>query len=188
MRIDLPDILKNKTVTIVAGGPSLKDFDFSRVKGYVVAVNNSALLIRSDMLVALDKNWQMINSKFMESYAGLFITDREAAVPAVMIEHTGRSVGSLDWTIKTVNLSGFTALAVVLHLGADRIFLLGFDGGYSGEKSNHYHVPRQMNDRTYSSRNEYFDIFKDRNIINVGIGSKIDSFRKVPLEMNFYAA
>lgn len=186
MRIDLPDILKNKVVTIVGGGPSLKGFDFSRVSGYVIAVNNSAFFVKSDMLVALDMNWQMVHSLFLESYEGILVSDRKAAFPAKIIQYTAMAAGSLDWTMKKVNLSGFVALSVALHLGAAKVVLLGFDGGYSGQASRYYKGDRPVNDHNYSSRNELWNIFKDRNIVNVGMESKIESFRKVPLEGNFY--
>ena len=138
MHMDLPYILAGKTVTIVGGGPSLEGFDFSRLKGYVIAVNNSAFLCKSDMLVSLDKDWQLVHIDFLKEYNGLFISDREAAVPTFRIEYTQKAADSHDWTLQKANLSGFTALAVALYLKAAKVFLLGFDGGYNGEKSNHY--------------------------------------------------
>lgn len=189
MHIELPYILAGKTVTIVGGGPSLVGFDFSRLEGYVIAVNNSAFLCKSDMLVSLDKQWQLTFLDFLETYTGIFITDREAAVPAVRILYTQKAAYSHDWTMQKVNLSGFTALAVALYLKAARVFLLGFDGGYSGEKSNHYdNIKGKTTDASYSNVNTYFDLFADKPVINVGMGSKIDTFRKVPLESYFYAA
>ena len=41
MRVDLPKIFEGKQVTVVGGGSSLIDFDFDRIQGDAIAVNES---------------------------------------------------------------------------------------------------------------------------------------------------
>lgn len=188
MDLNLPKILKDKDVTILAGGPSLEGFDFSLVKQPVIAVNSAAYFAKSNILVSLDKDWHKANGRFLDNYEGYLVTDREThRKEAFIIRYdTPNKAGSLDWTMKKNNLSGFIALAVALNLGAGKVFLLGFDGGFNGEKANYYENPKPGNDHEYSRNNDLFDIFKENNIINVGLDSRIEAFRKVPLNTNFY--
>lgn len=188
MDIDLPKILKDKAVTILAGGPSLKGFDFACIVPPVIAVNSAAYFAKSNILVSLDKDWHKANGRFLDNYKGYLITDREThRNEALIIRYdTPNKAGSLDWAMKKNNLSGFIALAVALNLGACKVFLLGFDGGYTKGKANYYNNPKPGNDHEYSRNNDLFDIFKENNIVNVGLDSRIEAFRKVPLNTNFY--
>ena len=186
MKIDLDKIFTGETVRIVGGGPSLIGFDFDRISGRVITVNDSCYFVDSEMLVSIDKAWHITNKAFLDSYEGILLTDREPGHEAVVIEYTQKAAYSYEWTIKKVNLSGFVAIAAAIHLGAEKIILLGFDGGYD-EQSNHYHHNPRVVEKDYLDKNQYFEIFKENNIINVG-PSKIETFRKVPLEVDFYAA
>lgn len=190
MDINIPKIFTGRVVTILAGGPSLEGFNFACVESPVIAVNNAALFAKSNMLVSLDKDWHMKNNRFLDSYEGFLVTDREThRKEAHVITYTGRAYkpDSLDWHMKNINLSGYVALAVALHLGASKVFLLGFDGGFNGEASNYYPNSKNVNDHTYSNNNDHFNLFRG-DIVNVGLDSRIDAFRKVPLNEHFYAA
>ena len=176
MRLNIDKIFKNKSVAIIGGGSSLIGFDFSRVKGSVVAVNNSCYSLESDVLVALDKNFYERNKAFLDSYTGFMVTDRKVGRKDVAkIEYDSAS----DWTMRKVNLSGFTAISVAFYLGASKVSLLGFDGGFDGLRANHYESKSNASD--YARNNKYYAFYKDYPIINYGLGSKIETFKKKDL-------
>ena len=187
MKIDLPKI--PGIVTIIGGGPSLKEFDFDRVKGFVITVNMSCFNVQSDMHVSLDKNFYIVNQTFIDKYESVLVSDRDVGrddVSIIEYNRKGPSDEQFDWHMKKANLSGFAALGLALHLGAVKVYLLGFDGGYNGEESNHYKTISVPNNYNYECKNDLYDLFEEYNVINVGMDSKIESFQKVPLESNFY--
>ncbi len=181
-------IFAGKSVTIIAGGPSLKDFDFNRVRGDVVCVNNACYNSTSTMIVALDNNFYVQDETFFDNYKGVILTDRDCIrKEAKRITYSAKGPDGVhfDWYMQKANLSGFVALGAVLYLGAERVLLLGFDGGgFTGKEecANHYPNDRPIPECNYYSKNEYFDIFKDKAIIlNFGMASKIESFQKLSL-------
>lgn len=174
MKLDIKNIFQGKTVTIVGGGSSLIDFDFKRLKAPIIAVNYSCYYVESEMIVALDKNFHKKNKEFLDNYKGFLVSDRKTCTSTKMIVYDSDD----DWTMQKVNLSGFTALSVAIHLGAEKIYLLGFDGGYDGNRSNFYPGTRISKD--FENVNEYYDYFKDENIVNFG-NSKIKAFEILPL-------
>ena len=170
--IEMPKIFKGETVTIVGGGISLLGFDFKRVTGNVVSVNYSCYAVESDVLIALDAIFHKKNAEFLKDYKGYLVTDRKTVSEnAIIIDQ--------DYDMKKVNLSGFTALALTLYLGADKVYLLGFDGGYEGDRSDYYHTTK-ITEKHYSRVNKYYDKFKDSDITIFG-NSKIESFKKLSL-------
>ena len=188
MKLDLPISFAGQTVTIIGGGPSLDGFNFSRVKDPVIAINDACYVKKAAIIVAMDKSWHSKNGKYLAAYDGYLVTDRDTTrKDAVRVEyHEGlKHENEFDWTIKKANLSGFLALAVALHLGAQKVVLLGYDGGYSG-KSNWYNNPNAATPSGYSNKNAYYDIFKHHDIVNVGMDSQIQSFRKIPIDAPLY--
>ena len=188
MKIDIPISFAGQTVTIIGGGPSLKGFDFKRVVDPCIAINDACYAHHSEIIVSIDASWHYKHGTYLNAYDGFLVTDRESRrKDAIRIQYHGgaRGENEFDETLKAANLSGFLALAISLHLGAKKVVLLGYDGGYA-EDANWYTNPNATNDEGYSNKNAYYDIFKGHDIVNVGMDSKIKSFRKIPIESNFY--
>jgi len=193
MKLPIPKIWKGKTVTIVGGGPSLNGFDFGRLEGIVVGTNHSPKFHRADMLVAIDQKFHEREGEWLDGLSCLKVTQnpthREDFIKVELEPDYENPHEDHDWTVLRANLSGFLALAVSLHLGAENIFLLGFDGGYTAGKETpnfhpyHYEGPG-MN--FYTPQNQYYDFYKDRKIINVGMYSRIAAFKRVDLKSDFY--
>ena len=55
----------------------LTDFDFSKLKGYVIAVNHSAKFHKADMLVTVDTVWHKKESEYFDNFKGLKYTYNE---------------------------------------------------------------------------------------------------------------
>lgn len=188
MKVNVPISYAGQTVTIIAGGPSLKGFNFSRVVDPVIAVNDSCYRRHSDIIVSMDAGWHRRHGAYLAAYDGYLVTDRPSSrKDAILVEyHEGpRKEAEIDWAIKAANLSGFLALALALHLGAKKVVLLGYDGGYT-EESNYYANPNAATPTGYSNKNVHYDIFKDMDIVNVGMESQIKAFRKIPIEAPLY--
>ncbi|MCK4819384.1 hypothetical protein KA005_26665 [bacterium] len=194
MKTNLPDIFDGQTVTIVGGGPSLEGFDFHRLRQPIIAVNSSFLRCDCHVVVAADPPWEKEYQKELESFHGLRIsyTGRNMTYfHEVLIDGTPEPF-SEDWCILKANLSGFFALSLAFALGASRVILLGFDGGYEGGKATHYPNPSQgyVASDSYEKANDFYDIFNvkhHKDILNVGLNSKIKSFPKVDINSDFYA-
>jgi len=194
MKINLPDsVFKGHTVTIVGGGYSLASFDFNRLRQPVIALNYAVKYFPSSMFLCIDapvtEKYGM--GEFLDSYSGYKVclrnlTERNDFTQVEIFPN--HDTLDLDWHIEKVNLSGFLAIAVALHLGAEKIYLLGFDGGYQdpakpGWEAEAYVGPGQ---NTLINQNPYFDFFGLEKIINVGLDSRIESFPKVDINSNFY--
>ena len=204
MIIDLPKIFEGETITILGGGYSLHDFDWSRVKGKAIAVNYSvlrfpdaALCVACDGCINYKKviinniEWDVQN--FFKMYKGIMVTDREPQYEGgkkVIYEGVAMtdSERDLDWHCQSANNSGFVSLALAFHLGATKVFLLGFDGGYD-KISNHYYHNANIESKVFESFNYHYQWFKDHpviNVINPAFESKIECFKKVDINTNFY--
>ena len=194
MKTNLPDIFDGQTVTILGGGPSLEGFDFHRLRQPIIAVNSSFMKCDCHVVVATDPTWEKEYQKELDAFNGLRIsyTGRNMNYfHEVLIDGTPESF-SEDWCILSANLSGFFALSLAFALGAARVILLGFDGGYEGEKATYYPNSSQaVTPDSYEKANDFYDVFilpyKDR-ILNVGLNSKIKSFPKVDINSDFYTA
>jgi hypothetical protein len=145
---------------IIGGGPSLKGFDFSRLKGErVIAVNKAFLDVPfADVVFAMDRPLLdlIMLGKLGENYRRAFET-----FPGVKIwldlsgysyppgVYSLPSAGEIGWTrslregLFHGQNSGYGALNLALVLGADPIYLLGYDcsRGPAGEKNYHDGYP-----------------------------------------------
>jgi len=156
----LPDYSWSKQPCfIIGGGPSLRGFDFERLrgKGKIIAVNRAYLDCPfADMLVFMDKSrfyrWAMENkldkkSKVrFEEFKGIKVYVGTHDIPNVMLVPRAGKYGlstSLEEGIYIGTNSGYSALSIALCLGAQPIYLLGFDMKYErdakGKPISHYH-------------------------------------------------
>jgi len=195
MILDIPKIFEGHKVTIVGGGYSLIDFDWNRVRGKMIAVNYAwRKYPKADICIGLDSMFyeRPENKEFFEKYEGYMICDREPLYHrAVRAEYEGVAMTDdknkdLDWHLQSANTSGYFALAVAFMLGASKVYLLGFDGGFNGQSNWYYHNENITSEGTYEYVNRFYSYFKDYPVINVGLTSKIPFFKKVDLNEDFY--
>jgi len=191
MNIEIDKIFTGKTVTIVGSGPSLRGFDFSCLQHPIIGVNHSPKFHEADMLVAIDGEFHKREKEFLDSFKGLKVTYndtiREDFIKVDLEVDYDIDNLNLDWHILKANLSGYFALAIALELGAGKVYLIGFDGGYEGDNPNfHEFAYRGPGMNYYDPVNRHYNFFTGHKIINVGLDSKIDAFKKVPLNTDFY--
>jgi hypothetical protein len=135
---------QGRTVFLVGGGPSLRGFDFERLRGrgYVVAINDAMLALPwADAAFTIDVIWLRNRRLAFLAFAG----ERIAAVPedwpakdwpgVRLFRRENKAASSAGELICTGGNSGFAALGMALARGAARIALLGYDMTVPG----HFH-------------------------------------------------
>jgi hypothetical protein len=163
--------IEDYPVTIVAGGPSLDGFDFSVLQGKVMAVNNAAFVTKPDCVVAIDKRWHKLFAHQVPEEIPIF-ADRNVSGRMIEIE--------VNPEVKKANMSGVIALDIAFKLGARRVYLLGFDGGYKG-KPNFYRNDNAASDHVYQQANIYYNLFRGAPVKLFG-PSKIKTFPAFDLD------
>ena len=111
--------------SIIATGASLKGFDFSKIKGHKIAINNAYKYIDYDILVALD-----------DPKKHNFIDDRLHTNKVWVDKYKLNCKGWERWNTKGINRDGkltafngslFAAINVSLNLGFKEIDIYGAD-------------------------------------------------------------
>lgn len=145
----IPRIFDGQPVVIVAGGPSLRQFDFSRLAGKnVIAINRACEFIPdATVLWWTDaKFWHHNSVKIMahrarwkatclHNYGGIDL-------PAEIKQYrfTGHKGFDPDpGCLRSGNNSTYAAIHLAAHLGANRIILLGLDMKHGPGGETHFH-------------------------------------------------
>jgi len=152
---------------IVGGGPSLKGFDFERLRGErVIAVNKAFYDVPfADIMFSMDRPFldlimQGKLNKDGKDYRVAFETFEGAKLwldisnySYPLFVYSIPSAGEIGWTkslkegLYHGHNSGYGALNLAMVLGADPIYLLGYDcsKGPAGEKNYHDGYPSGAN-------------------------------------------
>lgn len=145
-----PRIWEGQPAFIVGGGPSLKNTDLSCLYGKNVLGVNTAYQLGNWVKVVFygDEQWIKHYSRLGAlEFPGWLVTASVSpftAYPKVMVMHreiSGFATGSgrLAWNMN----SGACSINLAYHLGANPVFLVGFDmkvgTNDAGEKINNWH-------------------------------------------------
>jgi len=89
--------------------------------------------------------------------------------------------------IPNINLSGIIAIYAGAIIGYNRLFLLGFDGGYSGDRARfiddgEYKIPTSYTYEKYNSKYPKIDRVEIINVINPECPSKITKYKTINYE------
>lgn len=132
---------------IVGGGPSLQGFDFSRLRGArIIAVNRAfEYLPFADILFSMDNRYygEIRMTKEFRGFRGrkVWINTMNfhyEGVETLKIYDVPGMSPSVASGISTGGNSGYAALNLALLLGADPVYLLGFDFKAANGRS-HFH-------------------------------------------------
>jgi hypothetical protein len=147
---------------IVGGGPSLVDFDFERLRGHrSIAVNIAFWKFEPTMIFSMDTrclNW-ILKGHYEPKFPGLLAKFKKSTAYKVWLMTYTASLPDDIFTVNVFNdyttglgvfprrstdgighgnNSGYGALNMAVCLGANPIYLLGFDCSRTAEKS-HWH-------------------------------------------------
>lgn len=136
----VPKLWPGETFVCIASGPSLtqEDVDYVRGKARVIVVNdNYKLAPWADVLYACDYRW-WDHHKGVASFKGLKYALQKPAAKwrgVTVLQNTGPDgLERKPNGLKTGRNSGYQALNLAFHLGAQRILLLGYDMQYTSGK------------------------------------------------------
>jgi len=192
-------------ITIVGGGWSVANIDLSKLVGFVIAVNDSAVLLpRFDSIVSMDRlwtehRWQALLDMKRETWLrrsavqNISQADRVTATWLNVFECDNETNAfSDDATRLNGTNSGACALNLAYLLKPRRLFLLGFDMNRSSKGRPYWYPPypwANQNGGTGAKRyKEWAGQFEENaaafrsagvEVFNVSPGSAIDVFQKI---------
>lgn len=134
-------------VFIIGGGPSLKGFNWDRLRGHKTIGCNSAFLHGASICTLCffsDALWFRFMEDALESYAGRVVTHspdipKDHAWVSTMLR---RDEGLHNDALGYGGNSGCGAINLALLMGARRVFLLGFDCKLGQAKEMNWHDRR----------------------------------------------
>jgi hypothetical protein len=192
----LKRIWNNEIVYIIGGGPSLKNFNWDELKGkHLIAINKAyTVLPWAEVLYWTDSRFYRWNKSDIDKLKCLKVTCRNSkdlTDDIVLLTVSGKEgIDKRPNFIKAGNNSGFAAINVAYHLGAKRIYLLGFDMS-SNDKDTHWHEGYGIqHDHSIYKRsmignfNGIFELLKseDIDIWNANPMSQLNSIPKCKLK------
>lgn len=150
-------------VYIVAGGPSLKNFDWSLLEGKeVIAVNRAFEVLPNAQTIYFSdlRFWHWHHSELL-SHSGQKYTCAKRVEHASVEKFRFTGMRGMDVNyggLRSGNNSGYAAINLAYHLGYKTVYLLGFDMKFSGDDS-HWHngYPARSQERIYSKMIDCFD-------------------------------
>ena len=192
------------TAFIIGGGPSLKDFDFTQLKGkQVIGVNNAFMLGEDIVSVAWwgDAAWFDRNHTALRAFKNprYHCCNRSSKFPNHEIQRVARGksrgIASDPRLISWNQCSGSSAINLAYHLGAKRVVLLGFDMKFGENRENNWHNYHADTHKGYPKDWNPYDRFLEcfphiardayelgLEIINANPDSAIIQFQKITLE------
>lgn len=189
---------KDADAFIIGGGPSLREFNFERLKGKNTIGCNSAFHLGSEicnLCFFSDPLWFEANYNDLCRFAGRIVThceeipDHQPWVWKMERREEGLHRDALGFGGNT----GCGAINLALILGARRVFLLGFDCKLGSEKQMNWHnhrcEPANTDPALFAKFQEgFFHIqaqlgkFPGCEVINLGPDSALESFPRMKLD------
>ena len=141
-----------ETAYIIGGGPSLKGFDFNRIrhKGFLLGVNDAAFVAQAHALFSLDFRWQCERKAKIQSWclsgqrAWCVVENADKLIelaegPTYLLREYRAEGGFTEdpRCIESSGPGGYGAINLLMHMGCKKIYLLGFDLNPCGEQ--HFH-------------------------------------------------
>ncbi len=188
-------IWKGETVYLIGGGPSLRGFEWNKLKGKkTIAINKAVEFYpNADVLYWTDGRVYTWLKKDIDLFKGLKYTLRPNSKNDITTLKRGKKIG-IDWSSDSLahnNNSGGAAINLAIHLGAKRIILLGYDLGNNG-KDSHFHNGYPVNSTGENIyKNQFMPAFeaiaadikgKGIQIFNACPKSKLNTFKKITVE------
>lgn len=196
------DAWKGQRCFIIGGGPSLKDFDFSKLKGeLVIGINRAYERVDCTIAFSIDSQYYrwIVKGKLgaeakekFDNFKGYKVWLNSAYfIPCPEDIYLFNSIGggeAFSWSLKNGLAggcnSGYGALNLAVCLGANPIYLLGFDMKGDGEKQAWWHdgYPVKQPEKVYKKFIERFNNIapeikaKGIKVINLNPGSKLKCF------------
>jgi hypothetical protein len=189
---EIKNLLQNQDLFIIGSGPSLKGFDFNKLKNKKTMVLNHSLRYYSDAdyLLFLDKKFVTECKDDIDKFKGIiFASYRTGYAPSIGTKnkfytfpiHRIKPQNDIVMGLFCGELAGLAGLNLGIIMNAKRIFLLGFD--LNPEKENYFFKDDFTKNKKYDERKmnkcvvhfEKFKQYKNR-VFNCSSISRISTF------------
>lgn len=198
---DFKNLIEGQDIFIIGGGPSLKNFDFSKLKSkFKIALNSAFFGTDPHAVFWMDSVWPAKNFDILTEYPGYKFCSKVSGSGYIKKNIKGianstvlnkKSDYGFSHNIDEVcgNNSGAQCLNFVCNLKPHRILLLGYDMEFSKGHS-HWHSGYEISDASVyqnlfiPSINSMAKDIQHLNIsvINCNINSRLNCFKKDLLE------
>lgn len=186
----IPGHLDGQDVYVIASGPSLIDFDFSRLDGKKkIVISHASRFVSPDYLVFLDRSvMETLSQDFYSQDYKTVVGKNVHLQPKCQLTRINYSnTPQMNpthgfWGAKS---TGYFALNLALSMRAKNIYLLGFDCCGHEHKVNFYDAKKvkgycRGGGERYEGMIKGFEKFSQySNIINLSPISKIPYFKKM---------
>jgi hypothetical protein len=188
-------------VFLVGGGPSLRGFDFKKLKGRTVcAINDAVLHVPwADCLFSADQQWianrerEILKFPGEKFLAGPMPAEDSELFPYYLKRERSAGLSEQPDTLNVRGCSGYAALNLAYLKGAKRIVLLGYDfrnpdaHWYSNYSWMSVTNPSSGRSKMYLGWAQYFNETVNQlkqagvEVLNASIKSAVTAFPKVTL-------
>ena|SRR3990167_8646320 len=194
----------DQEVYLIGGGASLRGFNFSLLKGKNTIGCNAAFRLGPEVVkICLfgDSSWWEKVKEELEQFKGRVVTCSPTLLPLnipwllqIPREKKGLSGGgSVGWNFST----GAAAINLAILLGANKIYLMGYDLSSHTDGKTHWHdtYTRKMGEANFDRFQRGFSIvannlgkFSSVKVVNVTDGtSKLNHFPRMSFQEVFPA-
>lgn len=186
--------MRDEVVSVVAGGPSVRQIDLSRIPGTIIAINDSAIhLPRVDIVVSMDRLWTenrfdrlraLMKPAHIRRAALKNIVGRWPWLTAFDCDHTSIEMSDQVGVLNGTN-SGMCGINLAYQMRPAQLFLFGFDMKRTDGNAYWYppydwNPPGGTKDGKYVSWSKQFDgIARQCNIAGIDIAMVGDSAVKL---------
>lgn len=189
-------IWRGERCFIVAGGPSLRGFDFDLLRGHrVIAVNSSIWSVPfADFCFYGDSRWGFEHHKRLEGIKATVITTASGH-SASNVEHMAKikpppGLAEKRDTLVMDRTSLHAAINLAVHLGAAEIVLMGADMKAAENGITHHHEPHPWPSvqGCWDHQMKQLALLPPAlkaigvKVINASLGSRIPWWPKQPIE------
>jgi hypothetical protein len=189
-------IWQGQTAYIIGGGPSLLSQDKSLLAGKNIIVINSSYQAfpEAQFLVFADMRWWIDNMKALKDFKGKIIGLSNSCSGHANLLHMTRTnkLGLADdaGTLMVKNTTLTAAINLAVHLGVNKIVLLGIDQRNGPDGRTHHHAPHKWKQTANCYQRQQTDLpriaedLRARNIecVNASPGSALTLWPVVKLE------
>jgi hypothetical protein len=185
---------KLKSCNIIATGESLNGFDLrliDKCRKDNICINNSFKHVLCDHLVYWDENFYP-RAAWHDRYHYSLAKNVNKYRRYIQLRQTNEQRLSFEQgKVCNINLSGFMAINVAVHLGYKRIYLFGYDGGCRDNVHFYKDNTSKESASSYKDYNHLYHTFRQQadengieiiNVINPLMSSFIDAFETIAFE------
>lgn len=189
-------VWRGSDVFIIGGGPSLQSFDWRKLRGKHTIGCNAAFRLGKDtcrLCFFSDGHWFYRMEQELSFFEGRLVTHS----PEISSDHpwisvvARKEIGLHKDAVGFGGNSGCSAINLALLMGAQRVFLLGFDMrlGSSGRMNWHNVSVEPSNPDVFPKFQEGFEaiardlptVFPGCSIVNLTDSSELSVFPKQPI-------